>query len=128
MLAHGNSELENGATRVRLNKPQFASVAFGHSNTNSEPQSRAARFRRKERIKYALSILDRNSGSGVLNRQQYGRAAVEARREPQTSCFRDHRAHRVLSSWATTAVTASMLKSRLARSRRCKMMALARRE
>jgi hypothetical protein len=34
----------------------------------------------------------------------------------------------VLSSWAIAAVTASTLKARLARSRRCKMIALASRE
>ncbi len=91
--AHWYCELKNRAVRVRFDEPQFASVPFDHSRTDSEPQSHPARFRREERIEYALSILDRNSGSGVLDRQQYGRVTVETRCDPQTSCFRGPGAH-----------------------------------
>ena len=69
--------------------PWFAT----NRKTDSEPQSHTAGLCRKERIEDALSILDRNSGSGVLDRQQYGRVTVETRCEPQTPCFRGHGAH-----------------------------------
>src|SRR5258705_7541901 len=88
-------ELKNRAVGVRLDEPQFASVVFDHGKTDSEPHSHTAGFRRKERIEHALPILDRNSGSGVLDREQYGRVTVKTRREPHAACVRSHRAHRV---------------------------------
>ena len=88
-------ELKNRALGVRLDEPQSAFVVFDHRRTDSEPQSHTAGLCRKERIEDALSMLERNPGSGVLHRQQYGRVTVEARREPQTPCFRSYRAHSV---------------------------------
>ena len=88
-------ELKNRAVGVRLDEPQFASVVLDYSKTDSEPHSHTAGFRRKERIEHALSILDRNSASGVLDREQYGRVTVKARCEPHVSCVRGHGAHRV---------------------------------
>ena len=88
-------ELKNRAVGVRLDERQFASVVLDYSKTDSEPHSHTAGFRRKERIEHALSIIDRNSASGVLDREQYGRVTVKARCEPHVSCVRSHRAHRV---------------------------------
>jgi hypothetical protein len=93
LSADWHCELKNGAVGVRLDEPQFAPVVFDHSKADSEPQSHSAEFCRKERIEYAFSILDRNSGTGVLDRQQYGRVTIEARREPQMSSFRGYGAH-----------------------------------
>jgi hypothetical protein len=94
--ADWHREFKNRAVGVRLDEPQFASVIFDHSKTDSEPQSCATRFCGKERIEYAPSIPDRNSGSGVLNRQQYGRMTVETRCEAQKSGSRAHGAHCLL--------------------------------
>lgn len=88
-------ELKNRALGVRLDEPQSAFVVFDHRRIDSEPQSHTAGLCRKERIEDALSMLERNPGSGVLHRQQYGRVTVEARREPQTPCLRSYGAHSV---------------------------------
>jgi hypothetical protein len=86
-------ELKNRAVGVRLDESQFASVVFDHGKTDRESHSHTPGFRRKERIEYTLSILDRNSGPGVLDREHYRRVTVEPRCETQTSCFRCYGAH-----------------------------------
>ena len=86
-------DLKNGAIGARLDEPQCASVVCDQPKTDSESQPHTARFCRKERMEYALSILDRNAGSGVLDRQQYACATIETRCEPQASCPRGHGAH-----------------------------------
>src|ERR1700751_4815518 len=83
-------DLKNRAAGLCLAEPQFASVVCDHGKADSEPQSCAARFCGKKRIEYALAVLDRNSGSRVLDRQQYGRVTVETRCEAQASCFWGH--------------------------------------
>ena len=86
-------DLKNGTSGVRLDEPQFASVFCNQGRRDGEPQSHTPRLCRKEWIEYALSILDWYSGSGVFDRQQYGRVTVETRYEPQTSCFGGHGVH-----------------------------------
>ena len=86
-------KFKNRADGIRLDEPQFASVIFYHVKTDRESQSCATGFCGKERIEYALPIPGRNSGPGVLDRDQYGRMTVETRREAQKSGSRGHGAH-----------------------------------
>ena len=60
-------------------------MIFDHGRTDREAQPCATGFCGEERIEYALSILERNSGPGVLDRQQHGGMPVETRCEAQKS-------------------------------------------